>query len=93
MLTQFKILMIQDFYTQNPLLFIALILMVIATIVQLVYYWGIYGKVAFFKQKNEFVRSDQPVSVIVCARDEYYNLKENLPLLLAQDYSSFEVGG
>ena len=91
MLTQFKILMIQDFYTQNPLLFIALILMVIATIVQLVYYWGIYGKVAFFKQKNEFVRSDQPVSVIVCARDEYYNLKENLPLLLAQDYSSFEV--
>jgi len=91
LLTQFKILMIQDFYTQNPLLFIALILMVIATIVQLVYYWGIYGKVAFFKQKNEFVRSDQPVSVIVCARDEYYNLKENLPLLLAQDYSSFEV--
>jgi cellulose synthase/poly-beta-1,6-N-acetylglucosamine synthase-like glycosyltransferase len=91
LLTQFKILMIQDFYTQNPLLFIALILLVIATIVQLVYYWGIYGKVAFFKQKNEFVRSDQPVSVIVCARDEYFNLKENLPLLLAQDYSSFEV--
>jgi cellulose synthase/poly-beta-1,6-N-acetylglucosamine synthase-like glycosyltransferase len=83
--------MIQDFYAQNPLLFIALILLVFATIVQLVYYWGIYGKVAFFKQKNEFVRSDQPVSVIVCARDEYYHLKENLPLLLAQDYSSFEV--
>jgi cellulose synthase/poly-beta-1,6-N-acetylglucosamine synthase-like glycosyltransferase len=91
LLTQFKILMIQDFYAQNPLLFIALILLVIATIIQLVYYWGIYGKVAFFKQKNEFVRSDQPVSVIVCARDEYYHLKENLPLLLAQDYSSFEV--
>jgi cellulose synthase/poly-beta-1,6-N-acetylglucosamine synthase-like glycosyltransferase len=47
--------------------------------------------VAFFKQKNEFVRSDQPVSVIVCARDEYYNLKENLPLLLTQDYSKYEV--
>ncbi len=85
------ILMIQNLYAQSPLLFIVLILLVFATIVQLVYYWGIYGKLAFFKQKNEFARTDQPVSVIVCARDEYYNLKENLPLLLAQDYSTFEV--
>ena len=83
--------MIQEFYAQNPLLFFTLVLLVLATIVQLIYYWVIYGKVAFFKQKNEFVRSDQPVSVIVCARDEYYNLKENLPLLLTQDYSAFEV--
>ncbi len=85
------ILMIQDLYAQNPLLFFTFILLVLATIVQLVYYWAIYGKVAFFKQKNEFVRSDQPVSVIICARDEYYNLKENLPLLLSQDYSTYEV--
>ena len=83
--------MIQEFYQENPLLFITLLLLVLATLVQLFYYWVVYGKVAFFKQKNEFVRSDQPVSVIVCARDEYYNLKENLPLLLKQDYSAFEV--
>jgi hypothetical protein len=83
--------MIQEIYAQNPLLFFTLLLLVLATVVQLVYYWAIYGKVAFFKQKNEFVRSDQPVSVIVCARDEYYNLQENLPLLLNQDYSAFEV--
>jgi len=85
------LLMIQDIYAQNPLLFIALAVLVFVTIIQLIYYWSIYGKVAFFKQKNEFVRSDQGVSVIVCARDEYFNLKENLPLLLAQDYSLFEV--
>jgi len=83
--------MIQEIYAKDPLLFITLILLGLATIVQLIYYWVIYGKVAFFKQKNEFVRSDQPVSVIVCARDEYYNLQENLPLLLNQDYSTFEV--
>jgi cellulose synthase/poly-beta-1,6-N-acetylglucosamine synthase-like glycosyltransferase len=83
--------MIQDIYAQNPLLFIALAALAFITIIQLIYYWSIYGKVAFFRQKNEFVRSDQGVSVIVCARDEYYNLKENLPLLLAQDYSQFEV--
>ncbi len=85
------LLMIQDIYAQNPLLFIALAALAFITIIQLIYYWSIYGKVAFFRQKNEFVRSDQGVSVIVCARDEYYNLKENLPLLLAQDYSQFEV--
>ena len=83
--------MIQEIYEQNPFLFIVLLMLVLATLVQVIYYWVIYGKVAFFKQKNEFVRSDQPVSVIVCARDEYYNLKENLPLLLTQDYSTFEV--
>lgn len=83
--------MVQEIYQQNPYLFITHILLVFATLIQLIYYWIIYGKVAFFKPKNEFVRSDQPVSVIVCARDEYYNLKENLPLLLTQDYSSFEV--
>ena len=83
--------MIQEIYEQNPFLFFTLLLLVLATLVQVIYYWVIYGKVAFFKQKNEFVRSDQPVSVIVCARDEYYNLKENLPLLLTQDYSTFEV--
>lgn len=83
--------MIQELYQGNPWLFGTLLLLVVATLVQLAYYWIVYGKVAFFKQKNEFVRSDQPVSVIVCARDEYHNLKENLPLLLTQDYSVFEV--
>jgi len=83
--------MLQDYFDQNPFLFITLIVLFAATSIQVVYYWAIYGKIAFFRQKNEFVRSDQPVSVIVCARDEYYNLKENLPLLLTQDYSNYEV--
>ncbi|MFZ4547591.1 MAG: glycosyltransferase [Bacteroidales bacterium] len=83
--------MLQEYFDQNPLLFIALALLALSTLIQLFYYWIVYGKVAFFKQKNEFERSDQGVSVIVCARDEYYNLKENLPLLLSQDYSKFEV--
>lgn len=83
--------MLQEYFKHDPVLFITLTLLVFATLVQLYYYWAIYGKVAFLKPKNEFVRSDQPVSVIVCARDEYYNLKENLPLLLRQDYSVYEV--
>lgn len=91
MFVQFTILMLTEYLEQDPLLFITLLSLALATIIQLFYYWLVYGKVAFFKQKNEFLRSDQPVSVIVCARDEYYNLKENLPLLLSQDYSTYEV--
>lgn len=34
---------------------------------------------------------DNPVSVIVCAHDEEENLRELLPLLLAQDHHQFEV--
>lgn len=83
--------MIKEYLLQNPLLFITLILLGIATLVQICYYWFVYAKLAFLKQRNEFLRSDQPVSIIVCARDEYYNLKENLPLLLNQEYSKFEV--
>jgi glycosyltransferase involved in cell wall biosynthesis len=32
-----------------------------------------------------------PVSVIVCARNEYNNLQEYLPILLSQDYPNYEV--
>lgn len=91
MSVQFNLLMIQEYYTQNPLFFILLALLALVVFVQLLYYWMIYSRLAFFKQKNEFARNDQPVSVIVCARDEYYNLKENLPKLLQQDYPVFEV--
>ncbi|WP_369410130.1 glycosyltransferase [Hufsiella arboris] len=31
------------------------------------------------------------MSVIICARNEQNNLRENLPLILEQDYTSFEV--
>ncbi len=34
---------------------------------------------------------DYPVSVIVCAKNEAENLRNNVPLLLAQDHSNFEV--
>ena len=33
----------------------------------------------------------KPLSIIVCARNEADNLKENLPSLFGQDYPNFEV--
>ena len=46
---------------------------------------------AFFRHRNVTPEKEEPVSVIVCARNEFYNLSENLPYLLNQDYGKYEV--
>jgi len=83
--------MLADYFSQNPYLFSVLAVLSFATLVQLFYFWGIFSRVAFFRTKNDYSRKDEPVSIIVCARNEYYNLSEKLPFLLNQDYSDFEV--
>jgi cellulose synthase/poly-beta-1,6-N-acetylglucosamine synthase-like glycosyltransferase len=62
-----------------------------AILIQLIYYWLIFGRLAFFKIPPANDLQKPPVSVIVAARNEYYNLQENLPSLLEQDYPDFEV--
>jgi len=79
-----------DLITDNPTINIILYFFYGTIIVQLFYLWGIFSRLAFFKSKNQ-ARKPQPVSVVICAKNEYYNLKENLPLILEQDYPDFEV--
>ena len=43
------------------------------------------------KQKSTASAAQPPVSVIVCAHDEEENIRELVPVLLAQNYSAFEV--
>ncbi|RLD60555.1 MAG: glycosyl transferase family 2 [Bacteroidetes bacterium] len=61
-----------------------------AITIQLAYYWAIFGRFAFHKKKDMEIKGF-PVSVVICAKNEYHNLKENLPLILDQDYPKFEV--
>jgi cellulose synthase/poly-beta-1,6-N-acetylglucosamine synthase-like glycosyltransferase len=75
----------QDTFEQGLML-----LYVLAFVIQMIYFWGIYRKLAFYKPREHAV-SDEPVSVVICARNEYVNLKNNLPLILEQDYPNFEV--
>ncbi len=79
-----------DFITDNPIINILLYIFYGAILVQLFYYWGIFSRLAFYKPKNQ-ARKPQPVSVVICAKNEYSNLKANLPLILEQDYPDFEV--
>ncbi len=66
------------------------ILFCLVTLVQLVFVWGVFSRLAFLSKKKK-LSEHQPVSVVVCARNEYTNLKRNLPQLLDQKYSEFEV--
>jgi len=47
--------------------------------------------VAFFRASRQRVTTSSPLSVIVCAHDEEDNLRELIPLLLAQQYAEYEV--
>lgn len=58
------------------------------TFIQLLYYWGFFSRLAFYKKTVKEKSQQHPVSVVVCARDEAANLARNLPGLLVQSYSS-----
>jgi cellulose synthase/poly-beta-1,6-N-acetylglucosamine synthase-like glycosyltransferase len=47
--------------------------------------------ISFMKKSSESSISNEPVSVIICARNEGENLLQNLPSILLQDYPTFEV--
>jgi poly-beta-1,6-N-acetyl-D-glucosamine synthase len=63
----------------------------IALVVQLYYYLGVLGKFAFYKPQPSAKSEQEPVSVIIAARNELENLQKYLPAILEQDYPEFEV--
>jgi len=59
-------------------------------IIQITYYLIFFLRLARYKVQA-LARPGNGVSVVICAHNEYYNLKANLPLILEQDYPEFEV--
>lgn len=59
---------------------------------QLFFYLGIYFRFIFYKKKPSTAPVPQePVSIIICARNEADNLDNYLPIILSQDYPNYEV--
>ncbi len=59
-------------------------------LIQLVYYLGIYSRFVFYTRKS-LPEHEEPVSVIICARNEAENLEKYLPIVLSQNYKEYEV--
>jgi len=66
-------------------------LLIISSSVQLFYLIFFYLKLALYKQIKQVGLDEIPISIIICAKNEALNLKENLPFILNQNYSKFEV--
>ncbi|KIC90433.1 glycosyl transferase family 2 [Flavihumibacter sp. ZG627] len=60
----------------------------VISFIQLLYYWGFFSRLAFFRKKPKEINQQHPVSVVICARDEAGNLARNLPGVLFQKYPS-----
>jgi len=60
----------------------------LVTLIQLFYYLWFFLRLAFFRQKNNDQIREQPVSVVICARDEADNIEKNLPGALVQQYGA-----
>lgn len=76
--------------TSNLVLLFLFVLYAGSALIQLFYFWGIFSRFAFHKKK-QIINNKKPISVVICAKNEYTNLKKNLPLILEQDYPNFEV--
>jgi poly-beta-1,6-N-acetyl-D-glucosamine synthase len=70
--------------------YITFILLIIALAVQLVFWLRFYLS-ASSSPLAEPGPSGQPVSVVICSRNEAANLREYLPAVLQQDYPDYEV--
>lgn len=62
-------------------------------VIQLYYLWVVFGRLALRRPNTQTNSNPElpPVSVVICAHNEYLNLEKNLPEVLAQDYPDFEV--
>lgn len=64
--------------------------------IQLYYYIRYFRGVICHRRKERkgkisYAAGQQPVSVVICAKDEEENLRKFLPFVLAQDYPEYEV--
>ncbi len=82
--------MIQKLFYNPALSDILLILFLLSMAIQLFYYLFFYARMAFGRVKAKKA-ARQPVSVVICARNEEDMLKKNLSLIMEQDYDDFEV--
>jgi cellulose synthase/poly-beta-1,6-N-acetylglucosamine synthase-like glycosyltransferase len=80
----------EAFVDPHPLLLALFIVFASCFILQMAFLWGILFRLK--KGKDAVLPEEEPgVSVVICAHNEYLNLQEKLPLILAQDYPEFEV--
>jgi poly-beta-1,6-N-acetyl-D-glucosamine synthase len=72
---------------------VILVVLIPILLIQLFYYLYFFKRVGWpaTGKNKKYSDKKEAVSIIICARNESENLINNLPLILEQDYPSFEV--
>ncbi len=65
--------------------------LIASLIVQLFYYLYFFSRIIFYRDNVDTNKERPFISVVICAKNEEKNVKENLPSILNQHYSNFEV--
>ncbi len=63
---------------------------VVFTAIQIIYYLA-FSSFLFDDQKNKRKKTEIPISVIICAKNEADNLQKFLPSIINQKYTDFEI--
>ncbi|MEA2106548.1 MAG: glycosyltransferase [Bacteroidota bacterium] len=79
-----------NFLLEHPLYFV-LLLFGITFLIQIYFYLFYFSRILFYKKNKHRTTQKEPVSVIICARNEEKNLEKNLPSVLNQDYPDYEI--
>jgi cellulose synthase/poly-beta-1,6-N-acetylglucosamine synthase-like glycosyltransferase len=82
--------MLSDFIVPSGIQIVILSIFLFLLFIQIFFYGFFFLKLAKYREIPSHLNSEA-VSVVICARNEYYQLKENLPLVLMQEYPRFEV--
>ncbi len=75
----------------NYLYILILAIFQVCFLVQLYYIIVVHRLLSVYKKSDVENSTINPVSIIICARNEEKNLGLNLPFILEQDYPNFEV--
>lgn len=62
----------------------------LATLIQLIYFWGVFSRLAFHKN-NTVPGNYPPVSMVITSNNQFSDLRENLQNFVSQDYPEYEV--
>lgn len=74
----------------ETILLILFIAFLVFFAIQFIYQSVVFSRFSFVQPKKDTPKSI-PVSVLVCAKNEYENLKKILPILVSQNYPNYEL--
>ena len=79
-----------DFIPEQSFVFWLLVSFAAIALVQLIYFWLLFVRLAFYKKTFEETE-EKPVSVVIIANNQYRDVNENLAAFLEQAHRKYEV--